>query len=166
VYAASIFKGPSVPYYYRGTTRGWKGSSNSIEEGITFVSTDPLVATLFAIECRNHGEAAVLLVAKRAFQVVVSDDGSGRINPVDLTFTVPECAVQLAVSTSELEQQASYIVEGDDAIRYLEELGVTDLPVRMRDRSELQEFVTKTQDERLSMNQIREFDRKVEERMG
>jgi hypothetical protein len=54
----------------------------------------------------------------------------------------------------------------EDAIHYLEELGVTDLPVRMRGRIELQELVTETQDKRLSMNQIREFNRKVEERMG
>jgi len=157
-----------VPYYYRGTTRGWRGSSNSIEECITFVSTDPLVATLFAIECRNHGEAAVLLVARRAFQVVVSDDVSGRINPVDLTFTVPECAVQLAVSAPELERQASYIVKVDDAIRILEELGVKPLPIRMTGRSDLQDYIfgTHADGERLSINQIREFDRKIEEQEG
>ena len=47
------------PYLYRGTTAGWPGNSVLQAERITCTSTDPLVATLFAIECRNHGRAII-----------------------------------------------------------------------------------------------------------
>ena len=59
------------PYLYRGTTAGWPGNSVLQEEQITCTSTDPLVATLFAIECRNHGHAVILAVRTELFDKVL-----------------------------------------------------------------------------------------------
>lgn len=39
-----------VTYLYRGTTLGWPGTPTTSGEGITPTSTDPLIATLFAVE--------------------------------------------------------------------------------------------------------------------
>jgi hypothetical protein len=152
-----------LSYYYRGTTRGWEGSSNSIELGITFVSTDPLVATLFAIECRNHGQPAVLILSKEVAPVL-AEVTPERINPVDITFDGLERAVKLAASPSDLERMASYIVDVDDAIVVLNELGFEDIPVRIGSKSELNRYLADNYASgvRLSLKQIREFDSRIE----
>src|ERR1700730_311767 len=50
------FKGALL---YRGTTPNWSGSKGLQRTGLTPTSTDPLVATLFALECLRYGPAIV-----------------------------------------------------------------------------------------------------------
>src|SRR4051794_8251089 len=57
-----------VRYLYRGTTRDWPGNECLRHEGVTCTTTDPLVATLFAIESRNHGPAVILAVRRGVFE--------------------------------------------------------------------------------------------------
>ena len=84
------------PYLYRGTTAGWPGNSVLQEEQITCTSTDPLVATLLPIECRNHGRA-VILAAKRA-------NFDGLLGPAN-HFSVIESAVNLHVPPLEFARR-------------------------------------------------------------
>jgi hypothetical protein len=46
-------------FLYRGTTRGWPGGESPRSEQKTSTRTDPLIATLFAVECRRKGEAGI-----------------------------------------------------------------------------------------------------------
>jgi hypothetical protein len=54
-------------FLHRGTTPGWPGNVSLQKEGKTCTTTDPLVATLFAIECPHHGPSTVLLAPMTAF---------------------------------------------------------------------------------------------------
>ena len=56
--------GTQQPYWYRGTTRNWPGGTGPRLLGRTSLTTDPLVATLFAIECARKGSAIVYLVPR------------------------------------------------------------------------------------------------------
>ncbi len=49
-------------YWYRGTTRNWHGGAGARALTRTSLTTDPLVATLFAIEAARKGEAGVYFV--------------------------------------------------------------------------------------------------------
>ena len=46
-------------FIFRGTTIGWPGNPAPQQGGFTSTSSDPLVATLFALECRRMGQAVV-----------------------------------------------------------------------------------------------------------
>jgi hypothetical protein len=48
-------------YVYRGTTSGWPGNPGPQELHLTPTSRDPLVATLFALNCVRFGKAIVQL---------------------------------------------------------------------------------------------------------
>lgn len=50
----------------RGTTIGWPGSRALQAAGVTPLTTDPLVATLFGLECLRHGPAIVQLCERNA----------------------------------------------------------------------------------------------------
>ena len=157
-----------MPYYYRGTTRGWPGNSSLSENRVTFVSTDPLVATLFAIECRRRGKAAVLVASPRNFEVVTYDRTGDLIDQaLDGAFNDRESAIQLAVSPAEFEAQADFIVEVDLAIEVLKELGFDGIPILLGSRDDLNDELTETlrRGARLSLKEIREFDDKIKERL-
>lgn len=146
--------GGQTEYYYRGTTRGWPGNPVLQELGITCVTTDPLVAALFAVECRNHGAAAVILAAKARFAVAES-------NLLDLV----ESAVNLRVAPIDFERSADLLVEVDLALDVLRDLGFT-LPVRLP-FSQLMDALKDSfaAGDRLTLLQIREFDRRIREAM-
>ena len=52
-------------YLYRGTSRDWPGSEATQLLGISSLSSDPLIAVLFGLECRRHGEGVLLAVPNR-----------------------------------------------------------------------------------------------------
>ena len=138
-------------YYYRGTTRGWAGNLALREAKITCVTTDPLVATLFAIECRNHGQAAVVIAARADFELAKAN-----------FFAEEESAVNLSVSALEFEDCAALIIDVDRAIAILEELGYRSIPIRLANAGHLQvEIMASSSGMRLSLTQIWEFDRKL-----
>jgi hypothetical protein len=136
------------PYLYRGTTAGWPGNSVLQKEQITCTSTDPLVATLFAIECRNHGQAIVLAACRQ--------DGSlGFVAPSNHFFEI-ECAVNLYVHPLQFAMKAEVILEVDWALAILRELGFHDLPVRIRDKETLRGAILHTHaaGQRLTLEQL------------
>jgi hypothetical protein len=110
------------PYLYRGTTAGWPGNPVLQEEKITCTSTDPLVATLFAIECRNHGRAIIAVDRQDKFVGLVAPTNH---------FFVFESAVNLYVPPLQFAAQAEIILEVDMALAILNEIGFRDLPTRM-----------------------------------
>ena len=132
-------------YLFRGTTRGWPGNDILRSEGITCTTTDPLVATLFAIECRNHGRAVILAARLDSFS---SEERSGANNH----FGVQESARNLRVQPSEFERRASVTLEIDQALIYLRELGFSELPIRIQSKLHLMAVIEDTYRQRLRMS--------------
>jgi hypothetical protein len=132
-------------FLYRGTTRGWPGGGGPQAVRRTPTTTDPLVATLFAIECCRHGLGIVHAVSARsvAGQIVLGNVLSGL-----------ECEIGLSITPLEFESHSIHWIRADAARSILAELGFQ-LPItistRLRLRNELKESL------RLTESQIVEF---------
>jgi hypothetical protein len=122
------------PYLYRGTTTGWPGNPVLREQKITCTSTDPLVATLFAIECRNHGRAIVAVARQDKFVGLVAPENH---------FVVFESAVNLYIPPLQFAMKAEIILEVDTALAILSEIDFKNLPVRM-DKETLRDAIMHT----------------------
>lgn len=61
----------NAEYLFRGTTRGFPGHDGVRELHRTCTSTDPLVATLFAIESSRYGEGVVHIALRRRFRRLI-----------------------------------------------------------------------------------------------
>jgi hypothetical protein len=143
------------PYLYRGTTAGWPGNSVLQEERITCTSTDPLVATLFAIECRNHGHAVILAATKR-------DDFLGYTAPPNYFFDY-ESSVNLYIPPLQFAAEAGIILEVDRALAILRELGFEELPVRISSKEMLRDALWQSYvaGQRLSVEQLDRFNSRM-----
>jgi hypothetical protein len=120
-------------YLYRGTTLGWPGTKSTQMIGTTCTSTDPFVAIHFAIECRNKGEAILLAVRRGKIR---------ELNPNH--FAMIESAVNLDISPSRFPAVADVLVDIDQAIQFMHEVGFTDLPVRIRGNTALHDLLKDT----------------------
>lgn len=139
---------------YRGTKLGWRGNPIAQKARITCTTTDPFVATLFAIECRNHGAAVVLLASHGPFERLI-----GPPNWFDLI----ESSVNVLVTPQEFAESAFMIVELDRSITILEKLGFGPLPRRMNGNEMLQSELDETHrlGLRLTLEQIDEFNQLI-----
>ena len=109
-------------FLYRGTTPGWRGIEGLRISRMTCASTDPLVATLFAIGSRNHGPGQILVAEREPLECLV-----GPPNPLaDL-----EWAVNFRMLPEEFEANALLRLDVELSIAILGELGFGDLPPRL-----------------------------------
>ena len=108
-------------FVYRGTTLGWPGSPTTLGFESCSASTDPVAATLFAIQCRNVGGPAVLHLIEVATAELTDD----RNVLWDL-----EREVVVARTASEAEELAVVTVPVEDAVDALRRFGI-ELPVRI-----------------------------------
>lgn len=131
------------PYLYRGTTAGWPGNSVLQEQRITCTSTDPFVATLFAIECRNRGRAVILVGRRGSFDEVLGPPNY---------FSVSESAVNVRVSPTEFASRADLALTVDDSLRILGALGFEGIPVRLRGLAALQQELDESHAAGLRLN--------------
>ena len=90
-------KSHSTGYLYRGTSVGWPGNISLQRIRRTPVTTDPLVATLFALECRRHGSGVVHIASQSRL--------AGLIVPANVLAEV-EC--EIGVNCTPLEFSGSY----------------------------------------------------------
>lgn len=143
-------------YLYRGTTVGWPGNPVLQERRTTCTTRDPLVATLFAIECRNHGRAVILAARRDPLESLVGPENY---------FSVTECAINLRCSPLEFESQAELSLDVDASIVILRELGFSDMPARLRGKTTLQQELEETHalGIRLNEDQIRQFNARMQE---
>lgn len=139
-------------YLFSGTTRGWLGNDALQRERVTCTTTDPLVATLFALECRNWGSAAILTIHAPD---LLPEEQSERDN----FFAVIESAVNLRITPAEFEKRAELILDVDQALDLLHEMGFTGLPLRFPNRQSLQIALEESHNlgQRLSREQIHHF---------
>jgi len=54
-----------LKYLFRGTTKGYAGGGTAVRNGVTYLSEDPLISTIFAESARTKG-SPVLHIAKNA----------------------------------------------------------------------------------------------------
>jgi filamentous hemagglutinin len=143
-------------YLYRGTTEGWPGNPVLEEQQITCTTTDPLVATLFAVECRNHGRAIILAARRDRFENLIGPRN---------VFEDIESAINLSCSPIEFAEQAEFVLEVDRAIDILRDLGFEDVPVRLKGTTILQQEIGETHSlgMRLNKEQLDQFNARLSE---
>ena len=141
-------------FVYRGTTLGWPGLPVVAELRLCSASSDPVVATLFAIGCRNRGGAAVVHLV-RATDVPLARDAENWLAEL-------EAEVVIERTAGEVEVLATATVAADDAITALGRLGV-ELPARIASfDNALSE--TLREHRRLTAAERRSFDDHLKER--
>jgi hypothetical protein len=121
-----IFASPDLPLppYFRGTTIGWPGSRGAQILGISPVSTDPLVATMFATEAETrYGVPGVVHV----FQA--GDLDGVRVVEGNVRAAL-EAEVGIELSPLDLAARASATISAEDARGILNGLG-HNLPSRI-----------------------------------
>jgi hypothetical protein len=136
-------------YLYRGTTEGWPGNAVLQTRQITCTTTDPFVAALFAIECRNHGHAVVLAARRDLFKGLIAPRNH---------FDILEYAVNVRISPLEFARQAVVILDVDEVVEVLREIGFDQIPIRIGDKWTLRQALLSSKSrQRLNMEQIRLF---------
>ena len=141
---------------YRGTSLGWLGSDSARRARKTSASRDPLVATLFAIECLNHGPARVLLAPKASL-----GDLTGSTNHA-ATF---ESEIIVDLLPEEFAECSAFVVDAQQAREILVAIGFPWIPVRLGGKSALRETIIRSYNDgnRLTPDQVREFDSRAME---
>ncbi len=142
-----------IRYLYRRTTDGWGGHPILPGPPMSCTTTDPLVAALFAIECRNYGHAVILAARRDRFEDLI-----GPANQFDMI----ESAVNLLISPVDLAQGA-VILEVDRVIDVLREIGFDQVPIRIGNKWALREALISSYEagERLTTEQLRQFNSRI-----
>jgi hypothetical protein len=142
--------GMEFRYLYRGTTEGWPGNEVLQDQRITCTTTDPLVAALFGVECRNHGHAVILVAREDRFLDVI-----GPANH----FALLESAVNLMIPPVDFVRKVEVILEVDEVLKTLGEIGLGQIPIRLRDKWALREALIASYEagQRLNEVQRRQF---------
>jgi hypothetical protein len=133
---------------FRGTTPGFPGNPVLQQFGITPASTDPLVATVFALEGRTiGGDAVVLTGGMRRFRAGDIDLGNVRASL--------EREVQVNMRPNQFEALASNSIPVDTARQVLNDMGVIKLPSTITNSHQATQILEGTA--RLTPAQIQEF---------
>lgn len=114
------------------------------------------MATLFAVECRNHGRAIIAAARREKFV--------GSVGPPN-HFVVFESAVNLYIPPLDFATRAEIILDVDRALAILVEIGFEDLPVRIRGKDALRHAILQSYEagQRLNEEQRRWFDLRMDE---
>lgn len=137
-------------YLYRGTTQGWPGNQVLADQTITCTTTDPLVAALFGVECRNHGQGVILAARQDVFLDFIGPPNH---------FQEIENAVNLLITPREFARRSELIREVDDVLKVLAEMGFDRMPVRLRDKWSLRQALIGSYEagHQLSGDQLQHF---------
>jgi hypothetical protein len=139
-----------MPFLYRGTTVRWPGNRCLQHERLTPTSRDPLVATLFGIECSRWGPAVLLLADATELMGLMTGGNM---------FAEIEQETVVMVSPLEFtEKYACCEIPIERARRALHDLGY-ELPVTISSREALNDEIKIWR--RLRTNEIARFDAMV-----
>ncbi|MGX9720034.1 hypothetical protein [Stenotrophomonas acidaminiphila] len=105
-------------HLFRGTSTGWAGSPGAQATAVS-ASTDPYVATVFALEARGQGGQAVLMFGERS-KIGTFDMGNW--------MAVQEREVGVLMSAHEFANRAPFSMHVDNARSLLMEMGMPQLP--------------------------------------
>jgi hypothetical protein len=110
----------NAEYLFRGTSKGFAGHEGLRELNRTPTSTDPLVATLFAIESSGHGEGVLHIALRRRF--------ARRIAPGNYYKNL-EREVVVALQPIQFAALADITISAQQARRHLADIGFPLPPV-------------------------------------
>jgi hypothetical protein len=105
-------------YLFRGTSPGWLGSPGAQATAVS-ATTDPYIATIFALEARAQGGQALLIYGGRS-QIGTFDMGNW--------MALQEREVGVLLSHSDFVAKAPYSIPVDTARQILKDMGLPDLP--------------------------------------
>jgi hypothetical protein len=108
-------------WYFRGTSAGFPGSQALQEIGVTSVSTDPVVAAIFATESSSYGVGVVHIAAARDLTGV-------RIIPGNVLADI-ECEVGIELRPVEFARRASHTIPVEQVRIILREIGTMVPPI-------------------------------------
>lgn len=136
-------------FLYRGTTRGWPGSRSSQRLGITSASSDPLVATLFALHCYGVYGQGVVYAAK-------ADDLQSLLCAGNV-LNQREREIGLQMTCEEFQHRAIRECHALEVRQHLVDLGFkAHLPERLLDNEALNRAINLSP--RLTSEELRNFE--------
>lgn len=149
IIGASIkfFSGPAqeeVKYLFRGTSEGFEGLATHQKLGVTPTSSDPAIATIFAINSKTYGKGVI--------QVALPSELQG----VEVTGNVLqslEKEVAIGLKPAEFANKATLTISADQARSILNNMGIK-LPANIP-LEKISEVIKNTP--RLSSSEIQQF---------
>jgi hypothetical protein len=139
-----------VRILFRGTTEGFPGSKAIQELGITPTSTDPAVATIFAIHAKQYGKGVVHIALPKDLKGVQFYEANA--------LKGIENEVAVGLKPAEFASKASLTITVDQARKILGEIGIK-LPAKIS-LDEISSYLKNTP--KLSQAQIKEFLKRAE----
>lgn len=133
-------------WYFRGTSAGFPGSRALQEIGVTSVSTDPVVATIFATESNSYGIGVVHIAAAHDLPGV-------RIIPGNVLAEI-ECEAGVELHPAEFARRATHTIAAEQARTILRELGIA-VPSIIRGPAGVDAALKSLS--RLNQEQVRQF---------
>lgn len=135
--------------FFRGSSKGYAGNRTSQILGLTSVSTDPLVATIFATQSQTrHGVIGVVHIA-------TPNDLTGlRFVEGHPAYRELELEFRLELQPVEFSKRASITLTAQEARAILKDMGI-ELPTKIYSHGAITETLRDTP--RLRLAQIRTF---------
>lgn len=134
-------------FLYRGTSIDWQGGSTLNRLRLTCTSSDPLVATLFGIECLRHGEGVVQIAPRLPL--------NGLIGPSNVLSSL-EREITLRLLPAEFENYVVQTISAAQARDILNNMGY-ELPERIGGYFQLGRWIEDTASRRLSELELADF---------
>jgi len=132
--------------YFRGTTEGYPGSPALQQRGVTPVSTDPVVSSIFAIHGQQYGKGLLYIATARDLRGIKIGRGNV-LSTLEVEFAPKILPLQFA-------RKASFAYKADEAREALIRMGVK-LPSVIRNPSAVQQALENSP--RFNKGQIIEF---------
>ena len=124
----------SSGFFFRGTSEGFVGGRATLATGVTPVATDPLVATLFAIESSRYGNGVVHLIPRSA----VADAITGGNYLAHL-----ESEIGVRLLPAEVAGRATGTIDVETAREVLKEMGF-ELPRIIYNKTDITDWLKST----------------------
>lgn len=116
---------------------------------MTCTSADPLVATLFGLECLFHGHAIVQIALRSAVDRFIGPPNH---------FAERECEIALNMRPLDFLEHVSHAIDVDDAREILRDMGFERVPPLIYGKEALRaELSLAPEGYRLAPDQVREF---------
>jgi hypothetical protein len=134
---------------YRGTTVDWQGNECLQRERLTPITSDPLVATIFGLECARHGRAVIYLAnASAAAEFLLPGNVLAEL----------ECELVVSMPPREFVSRVAFGIVGVAEARHVLTEVSFELPATVSSRRAISRALKDLP--RLTPEQIAEFDRR------
>ena len=122
-----FLSGAQIKALFRGTSQGFEGNRVSRILPNTSTSSNPAVATVFAIESKNNGNGIIHIALPDDLKGVSLNDGNVR--------QALEKEIPLEITPANFAKKASLTITADQGRDILSQMGIN-LPTRIRDSNQ------------------------------